>query len=257
LVGYGRVGLQARRRSTTGFDLEELAGVADDDLRSAWWTGARSAEHSADHGGLVDHEDVVRSEARFVGPVEGFAEPGDGHRRDSRSGLELAGGLGGQGGPDQGAAGGSPGVVGRREGVGLARPGDAGHHLDAVARSADPPDHRLLLVAERRTGSDGRLDVVGSGEAGAGVAAVGGHADEVLLDRQQVGRGPAAGVDRDGSPSTVASADALGAGLCEGHDMMGVEVVVGQAETSVVAAPAGSSSQTGGSLRRSKVERCR
>src|SRR5690606_23492478 len=91
-------------------------------------------------------------------------------------------------------------------------------------------DHRPLLVAQGRSGGDGTVDVIGLGEAGAGVAAVGGHADEVLLDCQQVGRGPPAGVDRNGCPSSIASADALGAGLGEGDDVVGAEVVVGQAE---------------------------
>ena len=160
-------------------------------------------------------------------------------------------------GADHGAAGGSPGIMRDSEGLGLVRPGEARappRRRRPIHRSAEPSS------AARRSGSVGRRwhsrrDRLGGGRRRR--CGGGRYADEVSLDSQQVGSGPAAGIDRDGCSSTVASADALGAGLGRGDDVMRAEIVVGQAEDLGGGDAAGELvAEVGITSRRSKVVQC-
>ncbi len=148
-----RVSVFKRTEHTPGVDLGKLLGVADeDDLRSRrcrlvdqWREGS-----GADHACFVDDEHRLGVEPIVVA-AQVDLEHRDGGRADTRTGLELVRGSGGERAADDAVAGVSPclsrGVEAER--FAGARPGD--HHVDRVTRCRDVHDRLTLFPAHRRS----------------------------------------------------------------------------------------------------------
>jgi hypothetical protein len=87
-------------------------------------------------------------------------------------------------------------VAGDAEGEGLARPGPPDDHGDPVAALAQVADHRLLVGAGGHVGGQGLPHRLMGNPGRLALRPAGGALDQPLLDGQQLGRGPAALLQR-------------------------------------------------------------
>jgi hypothetical protein len=83
-------------------------------------------------------------------------------------------------------------MPGDPQGEGLARPGPPHHEGDTGAALAQISDHRLLVAAGSGMSGQGVPYRLMRGDRRMFLRPAGGADDETLLDRQQVGGGPAA-----------------------------------------------------------------
>jgi hypothetical protein len=83
-------------------------------------------------------------------------------------------------------------MAGDAEGEGLARPGPAHDQGNALAALAQISDHRLLVAAGGRMCRQGLAHRLVRGDSRLLVRPASGAGDQPLLDRQQLGSGPAA-----------------------------------------------------------------
>ena len=126
------------------------------------------------------------------------------------------------------------------EGEGLAGAGDAFDDLDAVARPADRPDHRLLLRRQRPRAATAASTARRRGDADAGGRRWSGGADDAGLDLEHLGCGPADLVGPGRDHHTVVAADGRRAAVHpDGEDVFGAKEPVDQVEDPVDAPPAG------------------
>ena len=117
------LGASQRGEQSAGFDLRQLAGVADEhDLRVLLGGGLEQLQQlaGADHAGFVDHD---HGALRQLNPAQVAEEPGERCGGDPGAVLQFAGGYGGEAGAHDGVASFLPGLAGGAQRSGLARAG--------------------------------------------------------------------------------------------------------------------------------------
>jgi hypothetical protein len=149
----------------------------------------------AEHAGLVHHQHRP-SVQPLAALVEVGQEPVAGGGLLEPLGLQADGGDAG-GGTGQGpVAVQLPGMPGHAQGERLARPGPPDDQRDAGAALADVAHHPGLVLTGGWVGLEGGPDGLMSDHRRLLTGPVGGRGDQLLLDGQQLGGGPAALLQR-------------------------------------------------------------
>jgi hypothetical protein len=146
---------------------------------------------AAEHAGLVHYQHGPLVEL-LAAVVEVAQEPVAGGHLLEPLGLQGDGRDPGGGGGEGPVAVQLPGMAGYPEGECLACPCLAHHNGDAGAALADVADHPGLVLASGRMGLEGGPDDAMPDHRRLLAGAAGGRSDELLLDAEEFGGGPAA-----------------------------------------------------------------
>jgi hypothetical protein len=180
--------------AAAGVDRGQLPVIADQDHLGPGLLGVLQEPGElarADHAGLIDHQDRPGIQL-LAAAIQVAQEPvAGGHLLESLA-LEADGRDAGRGCGQEPVAVQLPGMPGDAEGEGLARPRPPDHQGDALAALAQVTDHGLLIDSCGRVRGQGLAHRLMGSHGGLLGRPAGGGLDQLLLDRQEVGGGPAA-----------------------------------------------------------------
>jgi hypothetical protein len=177
-----------------GVDRRQLPVIADQDHLGLGLVGVLEQPGelaAAQHAGLIHHQHCPAAEGLMAVVEVAQQAIAGGHVLEPLT-LQAQGGDPGRGGGQEPVAVQLPGMAGNAEGEGLARPRPSHDHGDTGAALAQISDHRLLIRPGSGMRGQGLTHPLMGGDRRLLARPAGGAGDEPLLDRQQVGGGPAA-----------------------------------------------------------------